>query len=226
MVRLPRFLTRDVYDSISPADYRYWDSDVAKYLSENAFTRYLLQVELALVTVLNKRGMAPASAVEQVERATKQITTHQIYQEENRIKHDIRALVNLIRNRLTKKNKPFVHTPATSFDIRDTATSMRFRDVTTKVVIPELKKLERFLIELASREAETVEVGRSQDLASRLKNSKLSQRSSKASSQARLEPTMPPHSSSTIPRNSNVKSSRFSALNLPSTRPKSLRQSQ
>ncbi len=160
MVRLPRFLTRDVYESISPADYRYWDSDVAKYLSENAFTRYLLDVELALVTVLYRRGMAPPSAVLEVKIAAQKITTHQMYQEENRIKHDIRALVNLIRNRLTKKNKPFVHTPATSFDIRDTATSMRFRDVTIKVVIPELKKLLRFLIELASREAETVEVGR------------------------------------------------------------------
>ncbi len=160
MVRLPKFLKRDVYESISPADYRYWDSDVAKYLSENAFTAYLLQVEVALIKVLHRRGIAPLSAVEQAQAAADKITTHQVYLEENRIKHDIRALVNLIRARLSAKNKPFVHTPATSFDIRDTATAMRYRDVTLLVVIPELIKLEQILISLAIREADTVQVGR------------------------------------------------------------------
>lgn len=160
MVRLPKFLKRDVYESISPADYRYWDPDVARYLSENAFTAYLLRVEVALIAVLHRNGMAPASAVLQAQAAAGKITTHQVYLEENRIKHDIRALVNLIRAKMSVKNKPFVHTPATSFDIRDTATAMRYRDVTLQVVVPELIKLEKVLISIAIREAATVQVGR------------------------------------------------------------------
>ena len=33
---------RDQFDSLSPLDYRYWDEEVARYLSENGFTRYKL----------------------------------------------------------------------------------------------------------------------------------------------------------------------------------------
>ena len=39
---------RDIYDSLSPIDYRYWDEEVAEHLSENGFVRAKLQVELAL----------------------------------------------------------------------------------------------------------------------------------------------------------------------------------
>ena len=55
--------TRDQFDSLSPVDYRYWDEEVARYLSENGFTRYKLLVELALVKVLHRRGICPEVAV-------------------------------------------------------------------------------------------------------------------------------------------------------------------
>jgi len=80
-------IIRDVYDSLSPADYRYWDEDVAKYLSENAFTRYKLAVEVALVKALAKRKICSPSVVKEVEKASAQVTTAEIYEEEGRIKH-------------------------------------------------------------------------------------------------------------------------------------------
>jgi adenylosuccinate lyase len=151
---------RDIYDSLSPADYRYWDENVANYLSENAYTRYKLAVELALIKALEKRKICPPSVVLEVEKACAQITTSDVYEEEGRIKHDIRALVNCIRAKVSDKAKPYVHMTATSQDIIDTANAARFRDVTLKVLVPTLVELEKTLVKIAARESETVQVGR------------------------------------------------------------------
>ncbi len=151
---------RDIFDSISPIDYRYWDKEVAKFLSENGFTEYKLRVELALIKTLHKRGICSKEVVGEVEKACGQVTTYEVYAEEGRIKHDIRALVNCIQNKVSDKAKPFIHMTATSFDISDTANAARFRDVQTEIVIPELIKLEQILIEITLREAETLQIGR------------------------------------------------------------------
>jgi len=148
------------FDSLSPIDYRYWDEEVAEYLSERAFIRYKLQVELALVKVLAKRNICKPEVVQEVERAIADIMPEEVYEEEQRIKHDIRALVNCIRSRVSEEAKPFVHMAATSFDISDTANVGRFKDVIEKVVITKLLNLEKVLIEITLREAETIQIGR------------------------------------------------------------------
>lgn len=151
---------RDVFDNISPIDYRYWDEEVAKYLSENAFTRYKLRVELALVRALRRRGICSETTVHEVEAACKLVTTRAVYEEERRIHHDILALVNCIRANLSNTAKPVVHRMATSYDIVDTANAARYKDVVEQVLIPSLINLERMLIEITLREADTVQVGR------------------------------------------------------------------
>lgn len=155
-----KLLQRDVYDNISPIDYRYWDKDVAHYLSENGFTRYKLLVELALVRTLHRRRICGDSVLRQVEKACSSVRTLEIYEEERATKHDIRALVNRIRARVSQKSKPFVHMVATSYDIVDTANAARFKDVTQKVLIPTLIALQKNLINLVIREAETLQIGR------------------------------------------------------------------
>ena len=55
---------------------------------------------------------------------------------------------------------PLIHLGATSVDILDTALSCRMRDVTQNVVLPELKKLENYLCDIAERECATPQVGR------------------------------------------------------------------
>lgn len=151
---------RDRFDSLSPVDSRYWDKNVAAYLSENGFTRYKLQVEMALVNVLHRRGICGESVVREIEAACAQVTTAEVYEEEDRIKHDIRALVNCIRRRVSDEAKPFVHMTATSYDIVDTANALRYGAVVHDVLAPALLKLEKTLIDLAVSEAETVQVGR------------------------------------------------------------------
>jgi adenylosuccinate lyase len=152
--------SRDIFDSLSPVDYRYWVKEVADYLSENGFTRFKLKVELALVTVLNRRGICSADVVTEVKTACPLITTEEVYDEEDRIHHDIRALVNCLRTKVSESTKPFVHMTATSCDISDPANAARYKEVTEKVLIPSLVKLEEVLIGVTLREAETVQIGR------------------------------------------------------------------
>lgn len=150
----------DKFDCISPIDYRYWDPDVARFLSENAFTRYKLKVQLALVRTLARRGICPLTVVSEVEKACKEVTTAEVYEEEDRIRHDIRALVNCIQRRVSDEAKPFVHMTATSYDIVNTADAARYRDVMNEVVIPLLKTLLQTIITVTEREAKTLQVGR------------------------------------------------------------------
>jgi len=151
---------RDIYDSISPIDYRYWSKDVAHYLSENGYTRYKLKVEAALVRVLYARGICDSNILEEVEKACEQITTEEVYSEEEKTKHDIRALVNCIQRKVSERAKSYVHMTATSFDIVETANAARYRDVTTEVLLPALIELEEVLIALTRREAGTIQIGR------------------------------------------------------------------
>lgn len=147
-------------DAISPVDYRYWDEGVAAYLSDAAYLKYKLMVELALVKALAKRKVCSKEVVAEVEKAIGQVTPEEVEAEEERVKHDVRAMVNVIRGKVSEKARPYVHMTATSYDITDTANAARFRDATQKVLVPELKNLAGVLIVLAEREAGTVQVGR------------------------------------------------------------------
>jgi adenylosuccinate lyase len=150
----------DAFDSIAPVDYRYWDEEVAGYLSDRAYLKYKLSVELALVKALQKRGVCSADVVKEVEAACAEVTPEEAYAEEEKLRHDIRAMVNMIRAKVSDTAKPYVHMTSTSYDISDTANAARFRDVTVNVLIPALQSLQKTLIDIAEREADTVQVGR------------------------------------------------------------------
>ncbi len=148
------------FDGIAPIDYRYADPEVATYLSERAFIGYKLRVELALIRALANRGICPQAAAAEIEAACRSVTVEEVYAEEDRIKHDIRALVNCIRNRVSDAAKPFVHMTATSYDIVDTANALRYTEAVQRALIPALEALGAVLNEIAHREADTVQVGR------------------------------------------------------------------
>jgi len=150
----------DSFSNISPVDYRYFDEDVARYLSDAAYMEYKLKVEYALAKALHKRGICSQSALKEIESACASVTPEEVYEEEGKVKHDIRALVNVLRSKVSDAAKPYIHMTATSYDISDTANAARFKDATLEVVVPELTNLEKVLIGIATREAGTVQVGR------------------------------------------------------------------
>src|SRR5207253_8356483 len=61
---------------------------------------------------------------------------------------------------LSDEAKPYVHFGATSYDIVATALSLQLRAATTELVIPRLIELEKTLLALTDKYAETVQIGR------------------------------------------------------------------
>ncbi len=144
----------------SPTDFRYQVSDLFPYLSEEAYVKYKARVEAALALQLSKAGLCLPEAAEEIARASDAVSAEEVYAEEARIRHDIRALANVIRNKVSDEAKPFVHLTATSYDIVDTANSLRLKGALLSVVLPDLLKLESALIELTLKYSELPQIGR------------------------------------------------------------------
>ena len=156
----------NLFDSIGPLDYRYYArsekifAKLQPYLSENAMIRYMAKVEAALTKVLAKKGICSIEIAEEVEKACRQVNAKEVYLEEDKLKHNVRALANCIRNKVSDKAKPFVHFTATSHDIIATADAARYKDFTNSILIPKLIEFEKTLINIALQEKGTIQVGR------------------------------------------------------------------
>ena len=95
--------TRGIFANISPLDHRYSVSDPSLFaalsaiLSEESAIGYCVRVECALVRALAAHGVGPAlspaeeAALDALEAA---ITPDEVYAEELKTQHNVRALVN------------------------------------------------------------------------------------------------------------------------------------
>ncbi len=105
-------------------------------------------------------GFCSKEIAAEVTSACSEITAAEVYEEEARIQHNIRALVNTIRRKISEKARGYVHLFATSNDIMDTAAALRYKDFTLKVLLPDLIDLIELLAQVAQQEAETPQIGR------------------------------------------------------------------
>lgn len=156
----------NTFDTVSPLDYRYYGGEkdfferLRPYVSEASNIKYELQIEAALVEELASMGICSQRTVEEVKKACEEITTEEVYEEEAKIQHNIRALVNCIRRRISPESRPFVHLFATSADIMDTATALRYKDLVRSIVLPDLISFEETLIGIARDNADVLQMGR------------------------------------------------------------------
>ena len=156
----------NIFDTISPLDFRYYGRNegvfqkLQPYLSENAMIRHMAKVEAALTNALAKKGICSRKIAEEVEKACKKTTAEEVYSEEDKLRHNVRALVNCIRSKVSDKAKPYVHFTATSHDIIATADALRYKDFTNNALLPLLMEFESTLIGLSLREKNTLQVGR------------------------------------------------------------------
>jgi adenylosuccinate lyase len=148
------------FSAFSPTDYRYAVEELRAYLSDEAYVRYKAKVEAALVHVFANRGLVPKELCDEIVAATLTVTAAEVYEEEQKTKHDIRALVNVIQRQVSAEAKPFVHLGATSYDIVDTANALRYKDAVLQVILRDMLALERTWIKLARRERDTLQIGR------------------------------------------------------------------
>jgi len=156
----------NIFDCVSPLDFRYYGPDLklrerlAPYVSERGRLQSELRVEATLVAVLEERGLCPPGTAAEVAAATDKVTVEDWAAEDARIHHETRALVNCLQRQVSAAARPFIHFTLTSFDVKDTAAAWRFRRLAEKVLVPDLLELERVLIELALREKDTLQIGR------------------------------------------------------------------
>jgi adenylosuccinate lyase len=154
------------FDTASPLDARYYlaDADFFRrlhpYVAEAAQVRYLARVEAALAETVADLGLCDRAAAADIARAATAVTPEEVYDEERRIQHNIRALVNCIRRRVGPDARPYVHLFATSADVMDTARALCLKEVTRAVLVPDLASLQRQLIRLAADHADTPQMGR------------------------------------------------------------------
>ena len=155
--------------ALSPLDNRYWRANAAlfealsTYLSEDAGVRYAAAVEVALLGALVRHTMPEADTEElaaALQEAAAQVSAAEVAEEERKTDHNVRALVHVLQRAVPEQVRHLVHVGATSYDITDTATALRYREATRQVVLPLLIDVERCLIGLCEREAASVQVGR------------------------------------------------------------------
>jgi len=160
--------TRNIFQNISPLDHRYSLSEKAVFdaagawLSEEGSIAVCLKAEIALVIAhLTIRGNTPSPELRAaLEKAAGAIDPQEVYAEEEKTRHNVRALVNVLKKKVPPELAPLVHLGATSVDILDTSLSYRMKGCCRGVVLPALCKLENLLCDFAQAEAETPQVGR------------------------------------------------------------------
>src|SRR5439155_23305340 len=130
------------------------------YLSAAAAIKYMARVEGALALALADVGITDKATANAIASAADRITAQEVAEEETRTRHDVRALVNVIRGSLDDAARGRVHLGATSSDIVDTANALRYRECVERVVVPTLAVLIAKCISIAEAEAETAQIGR------------------------------------------------------------------
>lgn len=159
-ITLPTPATALNFSAIDPLDSRYYDPEVAQYLSEASRIAYQAYVEAALAHTLAEHGICNQKVANEIEAAARKIDPAAVYEEEKATKHDIKAVVNTIKSSIGKQAQPFVHFGATSYDIIATANALQLRDFSRGVIVPRLKSLLGTLITLSEEHAATLQIGR------------------------------------------------------------------
>ena len=148
-----------------PLTARYLRGDflqhaAARLSDETLYLEHCVAVELALLEVLAARGFVDPDEVQKARTACKGMTMAEILAEEERVRHDLKAVVNVMSNHVPESVRPFIHLGATSYDILSNAHALRLREGVRDFLIPTLTKVAAQLARLAKAEAATPAIGR------------------------------------------------------------------
>ncbi len=159
-IQLPPVSDKPFHDGLDPLDSRYYDPKIAKYLSERSRIAYLAYCEAALAHTLAEFKVCTPQQASAIEAAVAKVTAEEVAQEEKQTKHDIKALVNVIKKHAGTDADRYVHYGATSYDIVSTATSLQYRTTINELILPRANGLLKTLAGLTERYAETPQIGR------------------------------------------------------------------
>jgi adenylosuccinate lyase len=156
----------NIYDFVNPMDFRYYGADpsfferLRPYVSETAFFEYQRRVETALILTFRELGWCSAKQADEILSAFNSVKAAEVYEEEKRTGHIVRALVNCVLRRVSAEAANYIHLFLTSNDTTDTASSLRFQELLRDVILPDLLDLLETLIRIGEQHADTVQIGR------------------------------------------------------------------
>ncbi|AWR97213.1 adenylosuccinate lyase [Acidianus sulfidivorans JP7] len=144
--------------SICPLDWRYGSNEMRNIFSRDSIIRYRIKVELALLNALKKYNYVTEDDIKKVEEASKNIDIQQIDNLENKVGHDVMAMVIWLAEKSGDSGR-YIHYGATSYDIVDTAYALMFRDA-LKIIKNKLVNILDKLTDLAIKYENTIMIGR------------------------------------------------------------------
>ncbi len=145
---------------IHPTDYRYKVDELEEYLSPTALLRYMLRVECAYINALSKQGVCSSKFSKEYEKAASKVTYERVQQLEAELKHDIKAIVEALKEQVSPEARPFCHLGLTSYDIVINAHALILKEVTVRLLLPALADTQEHLIRIALQHKSTVQMGR------------------------------------------------------------------
>ena len=138
----------------------FTDDEISALLSDDAFVRALVEVEVALARAEARAGVISAKAAEQIAKASAdKVDIAALTQGTVRSGFPIIALVQELRKQVDGDAAAFVHWGATTQDIMDTACVLQLRSI-VKILRSRLGQVARDLSALAERHSKTVLAGR------------------------------------------------------------------
>lgn len=143
------------FDTISPLDGRYREETkpLLKFFSESANLEYMVRVEIALLDTHLAWHNLPC--VEEIS-----VDVSKICEIEKRTRHQVKAVVEYIRQIVPDYAKPFVHLGITSSDTQDTANVLRIRHALEHQIRPAVNTLSKVLKDQIIKYGRVEQIGR------------------------------------------------------------------
>ena len=131
-----------------PGDGRYQPAELRPFLGYDQMAGWLVIVEwFWMVTLANLNEMPASEArllnAKILKKLLTSITASEIAVREKITKHDILALLALMREHLPKDLRRWLHFSATSYDIVETAYALQIKEVFARVFYPQAQKVDR-----------------------------------------------------------------------------------
>ncbi|UCE11702.1 MAG: hypothetical protein JSW61_07175, partial [Candidatus Thorarchaeota archaeon] len=147
-------------DLIHPTDYRYKVKDLEDYLSPASLLRYQLRVEIAFIAALARLDVCSEAVLKEYVSAESAVTHERVSQLESELKHDVRAMVEALKEQVSPEARPYCHLGLTSSDTNVNAVVLLIREVTNDLLQPALRELLTLLIHIARQHRDQVQMGR------------------------------------------------------------------
>ena len=147
--------------SVHPIEFRYFSDEMKSLFTEEAKLQNWLKVEAALAHAHARLRRIPKSAAAEISRkaSLKYVKLPRVKAIEDKIHHDLMAMVKALAEVCGKSAGKYVHLGATSYDIEDTALALQLSSAMA-VITRQVDATERLLLKLAQKTKRLVCVGR------------------------------------------------------------------